>query len=210
MSGMVLDPMSHCDEQEVLAEEWVSITMKRVVEYRAQAQEQLRGMFGAAYDIDEMALMFTEEAWALRWISSAVRIPGVNLFNTAHDAVQTRPVPSSYNVHYWFLSTPAADLGDKDWRIEAMFAHPGSPLHDVHLRAMQGREICVMHASFKCPDEEAYAVAVKTLADNGYEAAQLCQSTYGRFSYWAPEESAGAGVYLKPRVNLRDAENDDE
>lgn len=208
--------MSTCEKQEKLAEKWVYDIMRQLVEYKRNADEELRAMFGAAHEIDEMALMFTSPSWALRWISSAVRVPGVNLFNTAHDTVETRPVPSTYNVHYWFLSSPfpeGYEPGEERWRIECMYAHEGSPLHETYSRKMHGKDVAAIHASFKCPDEEAYAVAVKTLGDNGYEAAQFCESTYGRFSYWAPAEHGladGSGLYLKPRVNLRDAGADSE
>jgi len=212
--SFIPEPLGYCEEQEVQAEEWVSSIMKSVVQYHAEAQEELRGMFGTAYIIDEMALMFTSPAWALRWISSAVRIPGMTLFNSANDHVQTRPVPSRYDVHYWFLSSPFTEgvdePGEERWRIECMYPHPGSPLHDAYRRMMRRNDVMTMHASFKGPDEEAYGVAVKTLRDNGYEAAQLCTSTYGRFSYWLPQEDEdGSGVYLKPRVNLRDAVGED-
>jgi hypothetical protein len=211
----LVEPLSVCEESEVLAEQWVSSTLAHLRELREKASERLRAMFGVTYTIDEMAVMFTSPAHALRWISSAVRVPAVTLFNSATDVVQTSPIVSTYNVHYWFLTTP--DLPETDprweystpWRVEAMYAHAGSPLHDTYRRMMKGRETLAIHASFKCPDEEAYGVAVKTLRDNGYEAAQFCESTYGRFSYWSEAEGGGE-VYLKPRLNVRDEEDDSE
>ena len=212
MNVLTFGQAASCEQQERLGEQWVSQTMRRVVQMKADADEELRAMFGASYAIDEMALMFTDQDWLTRWVTSAVRVPGMVLFNSAHDHVRTRPVPSSYDVHYWFLSAPSEHTSRGEWRIEAMYPHPGSPLHDAHLTHMSERNIAVMHASFKCSDEEAYAVAVKTLADNGYEAAQYCDSTYGKFSYWSPldREDRAPGPYLKPRVNLRDAGDRDE
>jgi len=204
--------VSRCQKQEVLAEQWVSEILRSVQEYRAHAQEELRAMFGTRYSIDEVALMFTSPSWALRFIGSAVRVPGITMFNAAHDVVTTRPIVSTYSAHYWFLTTPDEE---DPWRLECMYAHVGSPLHDSYRGFMADRDVIAVHASFKCADEEAYGVAVKTLRDNGYEAAQLCDSTYGRFSYWMPEEEgATSGLYLKPRVNLRDMDveigDDDE
>jgi hypothetical protein len=204
---------AYCEEQERLGEEWVSKAMARVVRAKERATEELRALFGATYEIDEMALMFTDAGWLQRWVTSAVRVPGMALFNAANDHVRTRPIPSSYDVHYWFLSTPRDYHADGEWRLEAMIPHPGSPLHDTLLHGMPNEtDITVVHASFKCPDEEAYAVAVKTFKDGAYEAAQLCDSTYGKFSYWSPldREDRAPSVYLKPRVNLRDQEDRDD
>jgi hypothetical protein len=202
----VIDPLSHCDETSVYYEELVARTFTELVKAHQQAQEELRGMFGAEAVIDEMALMFRDPDVLRSWVDAAVRIPGVTLFNTAHDSVGTQPIPGRYSVHYWFLSVPEV-YGP--WRVEAMFAHPGSPLHDSLRRQGRGEELLMVHASFKCPDEEAYGVATNTLARNGYEPVQKCESTYGRFSYWRHEDAV-RGVFLKPRVNLRDAEADGE
>lgn len=212
MNDVTLEQAAYCEEQARLGEEWVAQSLATVVQMKERATQELRAMFGTTYSIDEMALMFTDQGWLQRWVTDAVRVPGITLFNTAHDSVQTRPVPSSYDAHYWFLSTPEAYHQDGEWRVEAMTTHPGSPLHDSMLRTMRGTTIAVVHASFKCPDEEAYAIAVKTLVDNAYEAAQLCDSTYGKFSYWSPmdREDRAPCAYLKPRVNLRDQEDRDD
>lgn len=206
MSNKIVEPLSLCDEAAIYHEETVARSMQCLVECQVRAEEELRGMFGEAHSIDEMAIMFLDPEALRRWVDAAVRVPGVVLFNTAHDSVATTPIPGRYNVHYWFLSVPPF-YGQ--WRIEAMYAHSGSPLHDSLKRTMNGDDILVVHASFKCADEEAYGVATNTLVRNGYEVAQKCESTYGRFSYWRPEEAQN-GVLLKPRLNIRDQENHDD
>lgn len=206
-----------CEENEVIAEEWVSKTMQLVMQEKAKADEAVRALFGTGHVIDEMSVLFTAPERAHTWVSAAVRIPGVVLFNTAHDQVQTAPIRSDYSVHYWFLSSPFAEgyePGEERWRIEAMYAHPGSPLHDSIMKPLRAAECDggVMHASFKCDTEEEYANANRVLQDNGYECAQRCQSTYGRFGYWYPLDAHHDAVItaLKPRVNLRDKDDDDE
>lgn len=209
--GIVIgSPLTRCQELAVVAEEWVSSTMKLLVEQKALADERVRGMFGAEVHVDEMSLLFTEPSAARQWVDMAVMLNGVTLFNTARDVVHTAPIQADYEVHYWFLTAPEAGaIADwKPWRIEAMYAHRGSPLHDSFLLPMRksGEDVGVMHASFKCATEEDYAVAVRTLADNGYECAQRCESSYGRFGYWYPIDIQDneQHVALKPRVNLRD------
>lgn len=205
-----MEPLAPTEEHQVIEEERVSAVLREVHRFKKEADERLRAVFGTRHAIDEMAVMFPSAGQALRWVSQAVRVPGVTLFNSATDQVQTRPIPSAYTAHYWFLTPPELPAGEtQPWRIEAMYARSGSPLHDAHLKFMERDEVCIMHASFKCADEESYGVAVKSLRDNGYEAVQLCDSTYGRFSYWAPAEGvSGPAVYLKPRVNLRDTEDE--
>lgn len=204
MNPIMLEPMSRCQEDAVYYEELVSRTLLELVAAYREAQEELRGMFGELRHIDEMAIMFKNPEQLRSFVEAAVRIPGVVLFNTAHDSVHTQPIPGQYDVHYWFLSVPE-EYGS--WRIEAMYAHPGSPLHDSLRRQGASDEILMVHASFKCPSEEDYGIANNILQRNGYEPVQKCDSTYGRFSYWRPEEGT-RGVYLKPRVNLRDGEDD--
>jgi hypothetical protein len=206
----IVDPMTRCEESAVYNEELVSSAMQEVTATRQQAQEALRGMFGADAHIDEMAVMFRDPGELRNFVEAAVRVPGVTLFNTAHDSVSTQPIPGRYDVHYWFLSMPQEN-GEQPWRLEVMFAHPGSPLHDS-LRRQMTREtpLMLVHASFKCPDEEAYASAVHTLARNNYEMLQRCESTYGRFSYWLTDEVTDQGLLLKPRINLRDQEKQDD
>jgi hypothetical protein len=45
------------------------------------------------------------------------------------------------------------------------------------------------------------------LRERAWEVVQKCDSTYGKFSYWKPldaDDHEDLGLYLKPRVNLRD------
>lgn len=211
----IQNPISSCRETSIAAEQWVSETMQLLVDTRVTLDEQVRGMLGSAAYIDEMSLLFTSPHYAKLWVDTAVRLNGVTLFNTADDTVRTSPIRSDYNVHYWFLTAPEGhSTAERTWRIEVMYAHIGSPLHDSHLLAMRaaGQECGIIHASFKCATEEAYGDAVVALAKNAYEPAQHCESSYGKFSYWYPLELGHHDIAtaLKPRVNLRDMESDDE
>lgn len=215
MNVVIENPLSRGQETEVVLEEWASSIMKLVTEQYAVHDEQLRGMLGPEAYVDEMALLFVDFSHARWFIDMAVRMNGVTLFNSARDVVRTRPVRSEYEVHYWFLSAPEGHSSpERPWRIEVMVPHSGSPLHDSFLRDMRrgGQDSGLVHASFKCTDEEAYANAVVALGKNGYEAAQRCESTYGKFSYWYPLDlnDTEPATALKPRVNLRDQEGDDE
>lgn len=211
---VISNPLSQCEEDGVVAEEWVRKTMELVMQEKKKADEAVRALFGGSVYIDEMSVLFTEPHTAHAWITAAVRVPGVQLFNSAHDTVKTAPIRSDYSVHYWFLTAPSEHWSGQPWRIEAMYAHGGSPLHDSILRTLRraGGDGGVMHASFKVPDEEMYANANHVLASNGYSCAQRCESTYGKFGYWYPLalEHDEAATALKPRVNLRDQEGDDE
>lgn len=212
MNVLTVGGYTDCGEQAALAEQWVSLIMQKVLQAKERAEEDLRALFGAAYSIDEMAVMCTDEVWAMKWATNAVRVPGITMFNSAVDHVTTRPVRSEYDVHYMFLNAPEMHWAPTAWRMEVMYPHPGSPLHDTLLQDMRGSDVSVVHASFKCASEEDYALAVHTLGSGGYEAAQLCQSTYGRFSYWVSRDADDVAPrpYLKPRVNLRDQENASE
>lgn len=161
--------------------------------------EKLRAVFGTTYIIDEMALLFPDEVGLARWVKRVVSRDGYHLFNVAMDKVNTHPIPSNYDVSYWFISTPF------DYRLELMTIEKGySPLHSaIDVCPVPEQVVIPMHASFKVPDEEAYASANATLLRNGWECAQKCASTYGTFSYWTEEKFDG--WFIKPRVNLRDA-----
>jgi len=178
---------------------------------REEMNEALRGMLGALHTVDEMALMFRTDADLKEFLRYAVR-HGYTLFNSDSDTVTTGPLRSSYDVAYWFLAAPGYPQLENSYRLELMTLHtPGSPLHDTLQLWLDNNNhpSVAVHASFKCHNEEEYANAVHTLGRNGYELTQRCESTYGRFSYWQPQEAADHPVntvYLKPRVNLRDAE----
>ena len=166
-----------------------------------KCNEKLRGMFGADCKIDEMAFLFPNERYLASWVKRFVAQPGYELFNVASDRVITSPIPSEYDVSYWFLRTPF------DYRLELMSILDGySPLHhgvNVRVDKVHDNQIVAVHASFKVRDEKAYASANATLIREGWECAQKCDSTYGRLSYWNYDPFEG--WFLKPRVNLRDA-----
>lgn len=170
-------------------------------EKRAAAQEAVRAVLGGNTVIDEMALMFHEYTSLFRFLTQAVQRPGVELFNHAQDMVDTSPIMARYTAQYWFLHS-----GMGAWRIEALLQDGASPLHrSLQVDAEVGGMI-IVHASFKCADEMEYGTARHTLRGAGWEELQRCDSAYGRFSYWTNPDERYYGVYLKPRVNLRDAE----
>lgn len=167
--------------------------------------EELRGLFGAKSFIDEMAFYFPDRELLFIFIGKAVQ-RGWVLFNFAEDNVITQPIPGDYGVEYWFLMHP-----DRSYRLELMTVPTGfSPYHASLQERMRriSRPAALAHASFKVADENAYAAAVVTLRQAGYELAQHCTSTYGRFSYFL---SGDANVTaLKPRLNVRDGGADGE
>lgn len=150
--------------------------------------------------IDEIALLVESEP-DLRTLARVLPGEGWEQFNEARDVVRTGPIASRYEVQYTFFRHP-----DKPWRLEVMKIVGGvSPLHEA-IRPPLGGELCVpVHASFKTADEEQYAHAVGVLQEGGFELAQRCDSTYGRFSYWINVGRVNRVPYLKPRVNLRDS-----
>lgn len=164
--------------------------------------ERMRGLFGAEL-IDEMALYPGDKTPDL--LRRIVMEDGYQIFNAASDRVTTFPIKSAYDVHYWFVSTP------HPYRLEIMNLIDGfSPLHSLYdsLQAAAGREAGIfgVHASFKCLDEEIYAKANSTLQRNDWRLAMQCESTYGRFAYYQHAEVRG--WFLKPRLNLRDSNED--
>lgn len=180
--------------------DWVKSTLDHVHVEWSEMKGIVRGLLGTQFNVDEMSLLFHDEEVLATFVRAAVAQEGYTLFNSAYDTVQTRPLRSEYHVRYWFLSTP------HDYRLELMTAYRGSPLHDRMMASFPGGAVGV-HASFKCPTEEAYAQANAALYRNGYEPVQFCLSSYGKFGYWMQEESEGMpDWFLKPRVNLRDAQ----
>lgn len=171
------------------------------------------GELGFVQGVDEIAILLPSASAATEFVTQMVREDGVMLFNTASDHVHTSPLKTCYNVDYNFLTVPMAT--GRPLRIEVMALTSGvSPLHYAALHEMHydGSALSLIHASFKVDDEDDYATAVHRLRERGWEAAQRCESTYGRFSYWTPLDDSGFGdmpdecpPYLKPRVNLRDA-----
>lgn len=172
----------------------------------SEMNEELRGMFGTAHQIDEMALLFTQAEYLFAFASTLLEKPGFEIFNTAHDNVDTIPIPSTYSVRYWFMRTPW------NFRLELMMMLEGySPYHS-QLQTLSPRGPIAAHASFKVGTEEEYANVVRTLGVSGYDLYQHCESSYGRFSYFGAHldhgESAKAAWALKPRINLRDGSSE--
>jgi hypothetical protein len=152
--------------------------------------------------IDEIALLVGDNSQHDQLDALLCRDFGWERFNTATDNVKTQPIRSGYSVEYTFYRHP-----NREWRLEVMRLTTGvSPLHAA-VPLPLARAVCTpVHASFKCADEETYAVARYALGEMGYVEAQRCDSTYGRFSYFTTLGVTPCRVpYLKPRVNLRDA-----
>lgn len=157
------------------------------------ATSTVRAVLGSRFPIDEMALYFSEPNGLLQWIDEVVREDGYELFNVAEDTVHVSPLPSSYDVAYWFVRCP------RPYRIEAMTLTSGhSPYHYLF---SHGTGPYVIHASFKTSTEEEYATTVHALTQSGYEVWQRCTSSYGRFTYLGDESG---DVVLKARINMRD------
>jgi len=167
------------------------------------------------YQIDEVAYLFLDRHHLDIFTREAVREDGCLLFNTAEDHVHTLPLKTCYDVEYRFFTVPTQYLDGIDMvRVEAMQIKRGfSPLHEAEtpMLVQVGAPMGAIHASFKCQTEDEYAAVVVRLRERGWEVAQKCDSTYGRFSYWSPLDAEdwlgdGARLYLKPRVNTRDME----
>lgn len=144
-------------------------------------------------------------------IERLVREPGFEYFNSSKAEVQTLPFHTAYNVMYHFVRTPF------EYRLEIM--HPlyqesgrggFSPLHAAMWRpngAPQGdnaRAYPIVHMSYKVPDVAAYEQEVLWMQNVHAMAGMYCRSDYGHFSYWLPPHAENL-VWLKPRVNTRDA-----
>lgn len=160
--------------------------------------ETLASIFPVArYTIDEIAVMFPDEDARMAWLMSAVKEEGVTIFNAATDVVKTNPIRSTYVADYVFLNRSGLR-----WRIEAMVVQEGvSPLH-----APMADEIRPVHASFKVHSRREWAKVYDAIAeDEDFWLAQSCVSDYGRFAYFAHCGEEETGLYLKPRVNTRDA-----
>lgn len=151
------------------------------------------------YLIDEIALLFRERPTMGEFVWDAVKSEGVKLFNTSHDRVHTHPFKTDYEVNYAFLETPAT------FRVECMNICGGfSPLHAAMESHMDEYSPAVVHMSFKLETMDQYEdVCVALNRAEDCEPVQTCVSTYGQFSYW--NIMGRSGVYLKPRVNLRDS-----
>jgi hypothetical protein len=166
-----------------------------------------------SHHVDEVAYLFLDRNHLDIFTREAVRTDGCIMFNTAEDHVHTLPLKTCYDVEYRFFTVPVQFLpGIEQVRVEAMQIKRGfSPLHEAEAPSLAsvGAPMGAIHASFKCQTEEEYAAVVVRLRERGWEVAQKCDSTYGRFSYWSPVDREewlpdGPYLYLKPRVNTRD------
>jgi hypothetical protein len=168
--------------------------------------------------IDEASVL-VPGAWHANMFVDNMKAHGWEHFNTSQDLVYTNPFGTRYFVRYEFLRHK-----DWDWRLEVMYfdatkdgTRGFSPLHQAlwspdgvaDLRH-QGT-YPVPHLSFKVPPVNgeqqptgAFSRAVGHLQMKGLIHAQTCQSTYGVFGYYIPN-NAERQLYLKPRLNLRDA-----
>jgi hypothetical protein len=174
--------------------------VQTIIETLAAGQQEcqtlLDHMSERTFHVDEMAIMISDDHTLLDFISFAVHLPEVTLFNCCQDTVFTQPIASDYQVRYWFFTTPL------NFRVEVMQLGSGSPLHDS-LMLHSDSPVIPVHASFKCVDEQEYVSAQSTLRGHGWEVWQKCDSSYGRFSYWGHPDQ-GSGWLVKPRLNLRD------
>lgn len=169
----------------------------------SRAQEKIRAMFGAEYQVDEIALWFKDMATLNMFASRLVRLEGFEIFGGDSDEVETRPIRSKYQVEYTFMRTPS------EYRLELMTIPYGfSPLHSLMAQMVRtephSSALYVVHASFKVRTEEEYANVVHTLKRTGYDMSMSCTSDYGQFSYFDNYELDGT-PHLKPRLNTRDA-----
>lgn len=183
----------------------IDIVIQEVRDGVYETNALLRGIFGAKYLVDEMALMLPNVEAAMMFVSVLVEQEGFKLFNYTSDIVRVKPIPAEYGVRYWFVSTPY------DFRIEVMALEVSdrsySPFHQVLQNAMpESSAPAAVHASFKVADEEAFANAVHLLTTNDHDVYQHCESSYGKFSYLGRVRDFGENCQdrwaIKPRLNV--------
>jgi hypothetical protein len=177
------------------------VVMEVVNTMWGRADEEVRGLLGPSYPVDEMALYFTKREELFVFLEVAVK-RGWCVFNCAEDSVSTSPIPAEYGVEYWFLRKDGVP-----YRLECMVVLDGfSPYHGAlgEMCALRNMSCALAHASFKVPDERMYGAAMLALRNGEFELMQRCSSTYGKFSYYSDAERKDFPP-LKPRVNMRDA-----
>lgn len=186
-----------------LMQNWDNI-MSNVDKRWIEADQEVRGIFGVDQAVDEMALYFPDEEFLIYFIKRAVR-DGWVLFNQDEDQVTTTPISSIYGVQYWFLRKEG-----KPYRLELMRVLDGfSPYHGSLQEACEEANFPVLlaHASFKMTSESMFGAALVAMRNAGFELMQHCVSSYGRFSYLIDVDRKSKLVALKPRLNVRDAED---
>lgn len=170
-----------------------------LLENRAEWMNTEIRSVGLDYTIDEFAYYFPSKESMMENLLALLESPGLVLFNTAEDEVGTYPIPSRYRPLYVFAQPEGTP-----YRLELMTIATGiSPIHGVFWTPR------LFHASFKVPNgnQGAFLNACRAMSDGGWDLAQACQGTYGAFSYFRNQEvDTAEPVYLKPRVNLRDAQ----
>lgn len=161
---------------------------------RAQAETSL--VLVSPYEVDEISVLFADPD-RLQAFVEYCKEQGIEHFNRVDSDRMVRiDGPGQFDVRFEFLRFPT--LG---WRIEAMCVLDGqAPLHEAHLDRLG--DGCIVHASYKLPEVEAYRAHRRYLSDKGAILAGEYENSYGRFAYWG----SGHNPYMKPRVNLRDVE----
>lgn len=170
--------------------------------------------------IDEAAIMVPRGQFYVEQLLMGLESQGWDHFNSARDLVFANPFGTRYVVEYNFLRHPRYS-----WRLEVMQmskAEDGntgfSPLHQALWPNGQEptwhdhADFPIPHLSFKPPTDLVEAVGARkavrqcidSVATRGAIIAQACQSTYGEFWYMLPVDALRQ-LYLKPRINLRDA-----
>lgn len=162
-----------------------------------QAQKALSLHDLLPYQVDEIAILFRFESELEGFLREAKGM-GIEHFNSVpHDDMVSKDGTHEFGVRFEFLRVVGAT-----WRIEATCVlHGEAPIHQRHLDEY-GAGACI-HASFKCQDSDDYNRLMDSPDWGGsYPFVGEYSNDYGVFSYWSQAES---GLYLKPRVNLRDS-----
>jgi len=193
----------------------VERNVSRLRRWMAAYADRMPSQFTA---FDEAAIM-VPSPWHVEDLGKDLRGAGWEWFNAASDLVYTNPFGTRYFVEYNFFR-----MEHVPFRLEVMNMSEGrmdgetgfSPLHaalwpnGMVPNSAGVRRFPVPHLSFKpyaYPDaslQRQYSLAVDDLKAKAFIHAQTCQSTYGGFSYWLPND-ASVQLYVKPRINVRDA-----
>lgn len=195
--GNFLEELLNPRSGEEKAKHIVESTLRATDRVWNYSQEALRGIFGARYDIDEIAVWFPTDTMAMTTITALVQFAKFEMFAAASDIVRVGKFDCEYAAQYWFLRKEGFP-----YRLELMTKTGGfSPFHDMLAHGAEGSCV-VAHASFKVPEEESYASAVHNLRAANYTSLMMCDSTYGKFGYFSDDD---ANAPIKPRLNRRDS-----
>lgn len=156
--------------------------------------------------VDEISLLFHDEDLFAQYVEAA-KDAGRWMGGTREEQIRQWPPERDdrldafgaemYRTRYEFVQV------DDTLRIEAMFVEGGdAPLHDRHFEIYEGPYgWALVHASFKCKTMDHYRGALENLNDGvRLSLRREYVNGYGLFSYW----EGFPGLYIKPRVNLRD------